>query len=40
MQAVNGVLMIGVSTAVTMSAFQDALRLMRQGRQKTQQEER
>lgn len=34
MQAINGVLMIGVSTAVTMSALQDALKLMHQERQK------
>jgi len=38
MQAVNGVLMIGVSTAVTMTAFQNALRLMHQARQNKPQE--
>ncbi len=34
MQAINGVLMIGVSTAVMMSALQDALRRTRNARQK------
>jgi hypothetical protein len=33
MQAINGVLMVGVSTAVVMSALQDALKLTRQARQ-------
>ena len=37
-QAVIGVLMIGVSTAVTMTAFQNALRLMHQARQNKPQE--
>ena len=33
MQAINGVLMIGVSTAVMMSALQDALHRIREARQ-------
>jgi hypothetical protein len=34
MQSINGVLMIGVSTAVLMSALQDALKLTHQARQR------
>ena len=34
MQSINGVLMIGVSTAVLMSALQDALKLAHQERQR------
>ena len=33
LEAINGVLMIGVSTAALMSAFQDAIRKTRQARQ-------
>jgi voltage-gated potassium channel Kch len=34
MQSINGVLMVGVSTAVMMSALQDALKLTQQARQR------
>ena len=36
MQSINGVLMVGVSTAVVMSAFQDALKRTHEARQHTE----